>query len=165
MGGADFTQWARMFPLLLLALGIILAIWIQIDAPVSGQNGCAWGIIVLFTSVIGFGVYLFITRFQYATARKYKAVSRTQDEQIRKMYTGQTSQVPGSIKASVSEFESGGDRDFIDDRVEAMLDKGNYKGALSYIKDMIEVAGEMKDEKGLYTWKKYEVKVNKMARK
>jgi RNA polymerase subunit RPABC4/transcription elongation factor Spt4 len=46
---------------LMSVIHIILAVWVGIDANRRGQNGILWGLLVLFTSLIGLIVYLLIS--------------------------------------------------------------------------------------------------------
>jgi RNA polymerase subunit RPABC4/transcription elongation factor Spt4 len=51
-----------MLPIgLMSVIQIVLAIWVGIDAQRKGQNGVLWGLLVLFTSVIGLIVYLLVS--------------------------------------------------------------------------------------------------------
>jgi len=46
---------------LMSVIHVVLAIWVGIDANRKGQNGILWGLLVLFTSLIGLIVYLLIS--------------------------------------------------------------------------------------------------------
>lgn len=54
----------RFHPVLPLGLmsviQIILAIWVGVDANRKGQNGLLWGLLVLFTSIVGLVIYLIV---------------------------------------------------------------------------------------------------------
>ena len=51
-----------ILPLGLMSLiNIVLAIWVGMDANKRGQSGILWGLLVLFTSLVGLIVYLLIS--------------------------------------------------------------------------------------------------------
>lgn len=64
--GADH-HWLRVGPVFgLLGLGtllqIFLAFWVGMDANRRGMNGLLWGLLVLFTFVVGLLVYLIVAQ-------------------------------------------------------------------------------------------------------
>lgn len=65
--GGDHHHWLRIGPVFgLLGLGtilqIVLAFWVGMDANRRGMNGLLWGLLVLFTFVVGLLVYLIVAQ-------------------------------------------------------------------------------------------------------
>jgi len=63
-GGLDFQRWP-FFPVfgLMSLWGVIqvaLAVWVGVDASRRGLSGVLWGLLVLFTGIIGLIVYLLV---------------------------------------------------------------------------------------------------------
>jgi hypothetical protein len=61
----------RLLRLLVLVFWLLIAIWVYNDSKVKGLNQMLWGILGLFTGVLGLIIYLIYThKFQYCSQCK-----------------------------------------------------------------------------------------------
>ncbi|MCK4720997.1 PLDc_N domain-containing protein [bacterium] len=166
MGGPDFSQLPQWIPLIYLSSSILFAIVAMVDCGNTGQDPVVWGLIVLFFNLPGLLVYFFIARANFAPTRKHKAISRTQDVEIRARYAsrgdpdelatlGTMAPNPGGIP------ESKGDFGFVDENLEKLINEGKFSEAKTYHDDLVAVANEMNDRDTIRNLKRYEIRISK----
>lgn len=52
--------WMVIFPIIVIALNILMGAWAYKDAEERGKNGVLWFLIVFLLSIIGLGVWLLV---------------------------------------------------------------------------------------------------------
>ena len=166
MGGPDFSQFPQWIPLIYISSSILFAIVAMVDCGETGQDPVAWGLIVLFFNLPGLLVYFFIARANFAPTRKYKAISRVDDEKIRDLYASRGDPADlatqGTMASNLGGIpESKGNISFVDENLEKLLDEGKFREAKTYHDDLVAVANEMNDPDTIRNLKKYEIRISK----
>lgn len=143
-------------------IGLILALWVYIDAQDHGQDGLVWAVIVFFLQIPALIVYFLFFRQGIAPAEKHTAVSRSDDFLYRSKY--RTQDLSGDRKKATMAGVAPPDPDFSDPELERLISERKLSEARGYLKDMIQIAREMNDQKSLRNYKKYELILAKMSR-
>lgn len=166
MGGPDLSQFPQWIPLIYLSSSVLFAIVAMVDCGNTGQDPVIWGLIVLFFNLPGLLVYFFIARANFAPTRKYKAISRADDIEIRARYASRGDPADLATHGTMaSNFggipESKGNFNFVDENLEKLIDAGKFMEAKTYHDDLVAVANEMNDRDTIRNLKRYEIRISK----
>ena len=148
-------------------LPLLLLFWIYGDAEENGQSGCLWVILVMIFSYPALIVYLLLFHGMPAM-RRPSSPRRDEDLQYRSMYRSEISD-PGTKYPNTwgepSKMVSApkGDADFFDEELDKLIMAGKISEARKYMRDMISMAKEMGDSKGMANYKLYESRINRAA--
>ena len=140
------------FEILLRIIVIVLwggvSIAVYFDARNRELPAVGWALFVFLTGVLILIVY-------YLFARNYPPVDQRQDVNTRpeSIYGGGGQ---GAMYGPVSVPTEKADTDFVDDELERLIRSGDLREARTYLRDMLKLAQEMHDPKGIANYKKYE---------
>ena len=137
-----------------VGVSVVIAVWLYFDAEEHSMDGITWAVLGFFLNILAVIIYLAFYRGYVGRAREHKAIHGDGDILHWKQFgtdrpgtrASQTGSAPGVLD---------GDRDFIDDEVEALIEQGQFAKAREYVNDMIKMAKEMNDSQGVKNYKLY----------
>jgi hypothetical protein len=138
----------------LLLLWLFIAYSVYTDARKRGLPAWPWAIFVFLTGLIVLLIY-------YLVSRNYPIINEGEFSRAG-AGTGFSGQLPntwGSPKGGQSAGDVTADPEFVDDYLEQLIREGRLREARAHMNDMLQVAREMNDKKGIANYKKYERKI------
>ena len=148
-------------------LWIGLLFWLYNDAEANGYSGCLWMVLFFFFHIIALAVYLIFFHGVSAIRSPHRAVNRNDDLTYRSEYRASTSpprktyssgQGWGNTVAPTSMGKA--DKFFRDETLDKLIAEDKLYEARVYLKDMISLAKEMDDQRGIANYKQYEKKLS-----
>jgi len=142
-----------LFLLDLLLWGYI-AYRVYEDAEKKGLPAWPWAIFVFAFGLIPVVIYLLV-------ARNYPIRGQGGFGRGAIGYgaSGQLPQVWGTSTGGHAAAEVAADPEFVDDYLDGLIADGRLREARAHMNDMLQVAREMNDKKGIANYRKYEKKI------
>lgn len=147
---------------------ILVLVWVYNDAEANGNGGCLWVFLVWFFGLVGLAVYL-IFFHPSPVPRRHRATNRNADFLYRAQYCspGRSGSGPGPLPSTWGSDPQGSgatpDADFRDDELERLINAGKFSEARAYLRDMLSIAREMNDAKGMANYRQYEIRIARAA--
>jgi hypothetical protein len=152
--GCAATECAIYFVLMLVWL--VIAILVYREAEKFGMNGCLWAAVVFFFGLIGVIIYVIVSRLE----RNAQARGAPTGYGARTGIPGGPQPGPALYSTTTSTAPDPG---FRDEQLDELIDEGRLGEARNYLREMIQMAREMNDMKGIRNYSQYEVRINKAA--
>lgn len=149
-GGADFTGF--FIYLGITALWIVIAVSVYNDAESRGMSGVVWALVVFFFGIIALLIYLL--------ARGSNPVRSTQSHSYNTgVYRG-----PGIQQTQATQAPAvTADADFTDPHIDNLIQQGDFREARKQVSEMLQMAKEMSDQRGIANYRKYEGVISRAA--
>lgn len=172
MCGSGSCSTPAAFSLIWSLIGFVIWLlvigWIYSDAEAQARSGCLWAALFFFFGFLALAIYLIFFHGISALDR-HRAVNRGNDLGYRSMYR-QPQPDAGTWKApnmwgtaSAASTPATADPDFRDLELDRLIKEGKLSEAREYLRDMINVAKEMGDSKGLANYRQYESRISRAA--
>jgi hypothetical protein len=151
--GAGFDTLNCIAGIIGLIIAIAVASYVYSKAEEYGQSGCLWAIFGFLFPLPTIIVFLIVNSGKGGQGR-----GRGRDEYYTAsgVYGGKAAPPPPTASSTP-------DPDFRDDHLEELITDGRLGEARTYLREMIKMAREMSDMKGVRNYAQYEAKINKAA--
>jgi hypothetical protein len=146
--------WVFLLEIFLILLWGYIAYTVYDDAEKRGLPAWPWAIFVFCTGLLILLIYHLI-------ARNYPIRDQGGFGRGAVGYgaSGQLPQVWGASTGGPAPAEVVADPEFVDDYLDGLIADGRLREARAHMNDMLQVAREMNDKKGIANYRKYEKKI------
>ena len=138
-----------------VAIQVGLLAFVYYKAEQYGMDAMLWLVLVFIFGPVAFGLFLLLILFQTRGPRRLEREGMPPGR-VKYKRKAEYMSLPSQPLPAATD-------DFYDERLERLIQDGRLSEAREYLRDMIQVAREMKDEAALRHYSRYEPKINKAA--
>ncbi len=146
---------------ILMIIQLVICAWVYIDAQDRDQVGVLWALICFVLPIIGLAIYLLI--FHTGQGKAHQAINRNEEFQLRSTHRQsllpKSKAPPPRHQARQPENESIPDNEFYDEELDRLISESSFRSAREYLRDMIEMAKEMRDSQMLANYEQYNARI------
>jgi len=140
---------------------LLLAVWIAWDAEAHGQDGLTWGVIVFFLNVPAVIAYFIFFRGTLTPPRRHDAISRNDDFNYRAQYSQMSTSYGSPRQGGTMSGDGYVEPDFSDPTIDDLIASGKFQDARNHANDMIKIAREMNDTRGVKNYEKIRLNIQR----